>query len=183
MRISTITAMAAGLGLVAACAVDPVSPVYVPNPAGTGATASSPATDLMIAECGHAGADLASIVFPDGWQMRLAEVATKSASNDELLGGPVTTEVVDRNAKPISPPVPTYPSNAAMTGREGVCEVMFDVNKSGAPEEILTACSSPEFNASAFNAVSSVRFGPKVVDGRNVRRLNVVYPLQYCLGG
>ena len=180
MRISSLLALGSAVGLIGACAVDGPA-IYGPGPVSSGTTASAVVTENMIAECGHPGAKPTRIAFPDGWQTRMNEVATKSASNDELLGGPVTTEVVDRNAQPISPPVPTYPAAAASTGREAKCEVMFDVNNAGAPEEILTACSSPEFNASAFSAASGLRFTPKVVDGRNVRRLNVVYPLLYCL--
>lgn len=181
MRLLTFAAFAAGTAALAACATNPPR-VYGPAPqtAGT-ATAPSVSLEGKIAECGHSGAAPARVAYPEGWQARLNEVAQQSMSNDELLGGPVTTEVVERDAQPLSPPVPTYPGTAATAGREGLCYALMDVSQSGTPEEILTACSSPEFNAPTFNAVSNVRFSTKTVNGRPVRRLNVVYPIQYCL--
>lgn len=180
MKFPAIAILAPAAVLLAGCAVDPVT-VYGPGPVSSGTSAPAASAEGLIAQCGHAGAERAAVVYPEGWQARLNETAKTSTSNDELLGGPVTTEVVDRNAQPSVRPVPTYPTAAASAGREAVCYAMMDVNKSGMPEEILTACSSPEFNAATFNAIQAVRFSPKVVDGRNVRRLNVVYPIEYCL--
>ncbi|MGB3626497.1 MAG: energy transducer TonB [Henriciella sp.] len=182
MKLFSLSGLLVAGAFVSACAVNP-PPVYGPGPAATGTASTTVVRDGMIAECGHPGAPSADVVYPEGWQTRLSEVAQKSASSGELLGGPVTTEVVDRDAQPIERPVPAYPAAAGSAGREAMCYAMMDVNTSGAPEEILTACSSPEFNSATFNAMQSARFSPKVVDGRNVRRLNVVYPVQYCVDG
>ncbi len=183
MKPVLMIALVGGGLLLAACATDPIQ-VYGPGNTQTGSSsvANMPLSG-QIAECGHPGAPPATVSFPEGWQARLTEVAHKHQSDDELLGGPVTTEVVARDAQPISPPVPAYPSAAASAGLEAACFAMFDVNKSGSPEEILTACSSSQFNAPTYTATQSLRFKPKVVDGRQVRQLNVVYPYQYCLEG
>ncbi|WP_300391885.1 energy transducer TonB [Henriciella sp.] len=174
-------ALLAGSGLVlAACATSPTR-VYGPGPSQTGAAASTVSLEGKIAECGHSGAAPAQVVYPDGWQTRFNEVAQKSMSNDELLGGPVTTEVVARNDKPVRPPVPSYPASAASRGVEGLCYALMDVTPAGTPDEILTACSSPAFSSATYEAVRDLEFAPKTVEGRQVRRLNVVYPVQYCL--
>ncbi|MEE2878952.1 MAG: energy transducer TonB [Pseudomonadota bacterium] len=174
----TSLALLAGAGLVAAgCATLPPSP----DTAVTAPSTAPVSLEGKIAECGHPGAAPAQVVYPDGWQKRLTEVAEQSMAQDELLGGPVTTEVVARNDEPKVRPSPTYPATAARIGLEAMCYAMMDVTPSGDPEEILTACSSPAFNAATYEAIRTVKFAPKVIDGRQVRRLNVVYPVQYCL--
>lgn len=177
MKFTSIASLAGAGLLTAACATVPPAP-------DTAVTASSGAAlslEGKIAECGHAGAQPATVVYPDGWQQRLTEVAKKSMAQDELLGGPVTTEVVARNDQPISPPRPVYPQAAVSNGLEAMCYALMDVTPAGHPDEILTACSSAAFNAATYEAASQLKFAPKIVDGRQVRRLNVVYPLQYCL--
>ena len=182
MKASYLTVSAVAAMFLAGCASElPV--VYGPAPEAAGSAVPGVLKDGYIAECDHPGAPPANVIYPEGWQQRLAEVAQKSLSNDELLGGPVTTEVVDRKAQPIKPPVPSYPTGAASRNLEAQCYAMMDVTSDGVPEDVLTACSSPEFNASTREAVSQLRFRPKTIDGRQVRRLNVVYPVTYCLAG
>ena len=178
MKLTRLLAAAAPFAI-AACATAPPT-VYGPGPAGSAATTTTVPAGY-IAECNHPGARRADVMFPEGWQERLSQVAQKSYAGDELLGGPVTTEVVERDAQPIKPPVPTYPAAALSRDLEAQCFAMFNVSTSGMPEELLTACSSPEFNASALSAAKDLRFSPKTVDGRKVRRLNVVYPFTYCI--
>ncbi|WP_084399248.1 energy transducer TonB [Henriciella aquimarina] len=183
MKLSPFALLAGGVILLSACATEPVR-VYGPGPEPTGAATSGPVSlEGKIAQCGHRGAEEATAFYPEGWQQRLGEVAQKSMANDELLGGPVTTEVVDRNAQPVEPPSPAYPAGPASRGVEAQCYGLFDVTTDGTPEEILTACSSPEFNAPTYQAVKGLRFAPKRVEGRAVRRMNVVYPVTYCLDG
>ena len=179
MKLSQF-ALLAGAGLLAAaCATSPQ--VYGPGPSTETGAASTVAVEGQIAECGHRGAEPAQVTYPDGWQQRLNQVAQQSMSEDELLGGPVTTEVVARNDKPVNPPAPSYPASMATQGIEGQCYALMDVTPSGTPEDILTACSSPAFNAPTYEAARSLTFAPKRVEGRAVRRLNVVYPIEYCL--
>ena len=179
MKASYLTVTAVAAAFLAGCASDAPT-VYGPAPEPA-AAASGVLKDGYIAECSHRGAPPANVIYPAGWQERLAEVAEKSRANDELLGGPVTTEIVDRDAKPVQPPVPDYPAGPASRGLEAQCYAMMDVTPAGVPEDILTACSSPEFNAATLDAAADMRFRPRTVDGRNVRRLNVVYPVTYCL--
>ncbi|MBR9835548.1 MAG: energy transducer TonB, partial [Alphaproteobacteria bacterium] len=41
--------------------------------------------------------------------------------------------ISDRDAQPIRPPLPTYPTRAAERGVEGSCDVRFDVDTRGRP--------------------------------------------------
>lgn len=181
MKLSRFVLFAGGGLLAAACATSPQ--VYGPGPTTQTGASSTVALEGQIAECGHRGAPPAQVIYPDGWQQRLNQVAQQSMSNDELLGGPVTTEVVARDDKPVSPPSPAHPASMASQGIEGLCYAMMDVTQAGNPAEILTACSAPAFNAAAYEAAQSMSFAPKRVDGRTVRRLNVVYPMPFCLRG
>ncbi|MCI4645429.1 MAG: TonB family protein [Hyphomonadaceae bacterium] len=101
------------------------------------------------------------------------------ASLDHLVVAPVV--INEREAQPISPPAPVYPSRAAERGLEGRCEVHFDVNARGEPFNLNAMCSDSVFKRSAEEAVSRVRFAPKIVRGQAVERRSVVYPIEYGL--
>jgi outer membrane biosynthesis protein TonB len=168
----------------AACAVDPAT--QMPP------RASQPAPDLsrpvavqpgQIAQCNHAGAPSGEVQYPDGWQARLqAGASPGGGGDDELLGGLTAgpAEVEARDAQPVRPPRPAYPVAAGNAAREAQCYALLDVETDGEPADILTACSSPEFNATTYQAVSGMRFSPPRRDGRAVRLVNVVYPVTYC---
>ena len=98
---------------------------------------------------------------------------------DSLAIDPVA--ISDRDAQPIRPPVPTYPSRAAERGTEGTCEVRFDVDTRGRPYNVQADCSDSVFKREAERAVSRVEFAPKIVRGQPAERRNVVYPLEFRL--
>ena len=89
--------------------------------------------------------------------------------------------VSDRDAQPIRPPVPSYPTRAAERGIEGSCDVRFDVDERGRPFNIEATCTDSVFVREAERAVSRVEFAPKIVRGQAVRRVNVVYPISFNL--
>lgn len=92
-----------------------------------------------------------------------------------------TVIVSDRDAQPIRPPVPTYPSRAAERGIEGSCEVRFDVDTRGKPKNIVADCTDRLFVREAERAVEKVEFAPKIIKGKAVERANVVYPIDFNL--
>lgn len=89
--------------------------------------------------------------------------------------------ISDRDAQPIRPPVPTYPSRAAERGTEGECQVSFDVDVRGRPYNVEADCTDSVFRREAVRAVSRVEFAPKIVKGQARERRNVVYPLVFKL--
>ncbi len=91
--------------------------------------------------------------------------------------------ISDVDARPISPPAPVYPREAAARGLEGSCEVSFHVSIRGEPFNIQATCTDRVFVRSAEQAVSRVRFAPKIVRGQPSERHNVVYPIEYGLDG
>lgn len=87
----------------------------------------------------------------------------------------------DAEVSPINPPVPSYPSNAALRGLEGDCKVFFDVDSTGVPFNIEAECSSDAFKLESERSVAEVRFNPFIDNGLPRNRRNVVYPLVYNL--
>lgn len=85
----------------------------------------------------------------------------------------------DRDAQPVRPPQPVYPVLAAYFGLSGRCNVRFNVDARGFARNVKPYCSHQAFCKSARDAVGDVVFKPKVLNGRAVPRLNVVYPLWY----
>ena len=87
----------------------------------------------------------------------------------------------DRDARPVVPPVPRYPTMAAILGLQGTCSVHFSVDEQGHPFGLVTFCTEPIFCYESKRAVSRVEFEPKYESGVPVIRTDVVYPLEYTL--
>jgi len=85
----------------------------------------------------------------------------------------------DRNMRPLTPPVPTYPTKAATNGIEGTCEVHLSVTPKGEPFNVDAICTDRVFERSAEKAIKKVRFAPKIRDGKSVTVTGVVYPLEF----
>lgn len=86
------------------------------------------------------------------------------------------------DAVPIKPPVPTYPRRAAQLGKDGRCDVWFDVSKEGKPVNIEAKCTSKLFKDEAERAISKVDFEPLIYKGKPYVRPRVVYPLEFKIG-
>lgn len=103
------------------------------------------------------------------------------------LGGPPALaqgrDLPDADARPVRPPMPSYPNGAARMMLQGYCEVQFSVDTRGRTSNIRPRCSHPEFCASATAAMEEVRFMPARREGRIVPRDNIVYPLEYRIEG
>lgn len=87
----------------------------------------------------------------------------------------------DRDTQPIAHPIPEYPIDLASQGIGAHCDNFFEVSPEGYVINLEVKCGHPGFVASSRNAVSTLRFEPKIVDGVVVVRKGVVYPLVYFL--
>ncbi|MEL6857315.1 MAG: energy transducer TonB [Pseudomonadota bacterium] len=87
----------------------------------------------------------------------------------------------DRDVQPIEPPKPVYPDRLASESISARCDGYFDVNPTGYVINLEVKCGHPGFVESAKNAISSLRFEPKIVYAQAVKRTGVVYPLWYML--
>lgn len=96
-----------------------------------------------------------------------------------LTAGP---SMADKDAQPIKPPAPAYPIDLASQGIGANCTAKFDVSAAGYVEiPVEVDCTHPGFVESVRNAVLALSFAPKMVDGKPVKRTNVVYPISYTV--
>lgn len=87
----------------------------------------------------------------------------------------------DRDVQPISLPAPVYPTELASQSIGAHCDNYFDINPEGYVINLEVKCGHPGFVASSRNAMATLRFEPKMVDGEAVVREGVVYPIVYQL--
>lgn len=97
-----------------------------------------------------------------------------------LLSAP---SYADRDTQPIEHPVPEYPENLAIDQVSARCENHFDITPEGYVTNLEVRCGHPGFVASSRNAMASLRFEPKLVEGKAVKRTGVVYPIDYLILG
>ncbi len=112
----------------------------------------------------------------------LGAVILASLAVFTLTATPGMADTADRDAQPISPPIPSYPMDMADLGLGAKCEAVFDVSIEGYVETgMKVECSHPGFVDAVRNAVITLRFLPKLVDGEAVRRTGVIYPIEFML--
>lgn len=85
----------------------------------------------------------------------------------------------DRDTQPIRHPVPEYPERLAIEQVSARCENRFDITPEGYVTNLEVKCGHPGFEASSRNAMATLRFEPKIIDGKSVKRTGVVYPIDY----
>lgn len=102
-------------------------------------------------------------VIPDGSRWTLPPIEAVEISTG---GGLVN---IDRQPSPRVRVQPVYPANEASRGRNGVCNVVFDITAEGRTANIQARdCTSPAFERATINAVSGWRYDPQVRDGEPV---------------
>ena len=87
--------------------------------------------------------------------------------------------LIDKDMRPLQPPVPVYPRRAAEKGLQGDCDVYLSVSPRGEPFDVTAKCTDRLFERSAENAIKKVKFTPKIRDGLPVTVTGVVYPLEF----
>ena len=95
-----------------------------------------------------------------------------------LLSAP---SYADRDIQPLSLPAPDYPSDLAIENISARCENHFDVTPEGYVTNLDVKCGHPGFVESSRNAMATLRFKPKIIDGKPVKRTGVVYPIDYLM--
>lgn len=108
-----------------------------------------------------------------------AALATSLAAAFAVFAAP---SVADNNAQPKNNPDVVYPLDLIEKGISGTCEVRFDVSANGFVEPgAMADCTHPGFVSAAESAVYTLEFEPLVVDGKSVRREDVIYPFSFEL--
>lgn len=98
-----------------------------------------------------------------------------------MLSGASTAD--DLHVQPLNYPSQVlYPTELAEKGIEGKCVVRFSVDENGLVEPGAKAdCTHEGFESASENAVYSLRFEPRIKDGKPVRMLNLVYPFEFSM--
>ena len=89
---------------------------------------------------------------------------------------------LDSDIQPIE--VPTwivYPAEMVAAGISAECEAFFDISKKGKPKNVTARCTHPGFETEVIRTTKKLRFEPKLVDGKRVKRKNAVYPYSFRL--
>lgn len=83
--------------------------------------------------------------------------------------------------RPLTPPMPNFPLCASENGITGRCEVGFDVDETGKPQNVFALCSDIVFQREAIRAVTKAEFYPATIDGVPIAYPGVVYPIRFEL--
>ena len=67
----------------------------------------------------------------------------------------------------------------AEQGISGECKAHFDVSAEGFAENVTANCTHPGFVEVTIASAKTLRFQPKIKDGKAVQRKGVVYPLVF----
>lgn len=94
--------------------------------------------------------------------------------------GAISTGPLDgRILTPVRPPAPSMPSGAVTRGISGECDVYFDVDIAGRPQNVVAKCTDNVFRSEAERAVRQAEFLPAIRNGRPVEQKNAVYPIVF----
>ncbi|MEM7459546.1 MAG: energy transducer TonB [Pseudomonadota bacterium] len=130
----------------------------------------------------------------DEHKLQYAEFASEKFGGLFLLGplplyeGDDLARILERRTNPDyelevrTPPKPNYPDYAARKGLNGTCEVFFDVDQEGRPQNIQPFCSHAAFVEESSRAIKKMRYTPFEVEGVRYTVPGFIYPLEYTIG-
>lgn len=96
--------------------------------------------------------------------------------------GAISASPIDgRELVAVRPPVPTIPAAAISRGISGSCNVTFDVDTAGRPQNVAAQCTDNVFLAEAERAVRRAEFLPAIRNGQPVIQKNAVYPIKFIV--
>lgn len=99
-----------------------------------------------------------------------------------LSFGVLSTSPIDgRELVAVRAPAPAIPSAALTRGLSGRCEVRFDVDTAGRPQNIAAQCTDNIFKAEAERAVRRAEFLPAIRNGQPVVQKNAIYPIEFTV--
>lgn len=96
--------------------------------------------------------------------------------------GAISASPIDgRELVAVRPPVPTIPAAAISRGISGSCNVTFDVDTAGRPQNVAAQCTDNVFRTEAERAVRRAEFLPAIRNGQPVIQKNAVYPIEFIV--
>lgn len=96
--------------------------------------------------------------------------------------GAISASPIDgRELVAVRPPMPTIPAAAISRGVSGSCNVTFDVDTAGRPQNVAAQCTDNVFRTEAERAVRRAEFLPAIRNGQPVIQKNAVYPIEFIV--
>lgn len=96
--------------------------------------------------------------------------------------GVISASPIDgRELVAVRPPVPVIPAAAISRGVSGSCNVTFDVDTAGRPQNVAAQCTDNVFRAEAERAVRRAEFLPAIRNGQPVIQKNAIYPIEFIV--
>ena len=86
-----------------------------------------------------------------------------------------------RNLVAVREPMPSIPPGALARGISGRCDVRFDVDTAGRPQNVSAQCTDNVFKAEAERSVRRAEFLPAIRNGQPVIQKNAVYPIEFLV--
>lgn len=100
----------------------------------------------------------------------------------KITFGAISASPIDgRDLVAVRPPMPVIPPGAISRGISGSCNVSFDVDTAGRPQNISAQCTDNVFRAEAERAVRRAEFLPAIRNGQPVIQKNAVYPIEFIV--
>ncbi|WP_291205998.1 peptidoglycan DD-metalloendopeptidase family protein [Hyphomonas sp.] len=146
----------------------------LPSAGGAAATAASmaPAPRGAFDDCGKLAETLKAAAPPDGWGDRVEAARTANAA--------AGVAQADWLPKSVTYPKPVYPPEAASARVSAACEVTFDLDADGIPQNKVARCTDPRFESSAAELPSATFEPMRTEGGAAVEAKGIVFPLLYC---
>ena len=89
------------------------------------------------------------------------------------LGGPAHPPIASAAAVPL-------PADLRALNKNAVCDLVFDIDETGAPHTPEARCSDPAFEAHALATLAGIRFEPYTLNGRALPVSGVLMPMEFC---
>lgn len=95
-----------------------------------------------------------------------------------------TPSAAENYVEPLNLTTVEYPTDLALQGISALCEAKFDIATSGKVEGAVDVdCTHAGFEQTVRAAVYTLEYDPKIVDGKSVEQLDVVYPFEFEIVG
>jgi hypothetical protein len=91
-----------------------------------------------------------------------------------------TPSAAENYVEPLNLTTVEYPTDLPLQGISALCEAKFDIASSGRVEGAVDVdCTHDGFDQSVRAAVYTLEYDQKIVDGKAVEQLDVVYPFEF----
>ena len=125
-------------------------------------------TNTYAEGCKALRAALDQTPLPEDMQARVNE------SDIAKLGGAPYPKIA--SAAPVQ-----LPQELRDLKQSAVCDLVFDIDETGAPQTPQARCTDPAFEAHALATLAAIRFEPYTLNGKALPVSGVLMPMEFCV--